>query len=483
MNKRCPRVQLTGALLSSLGLLGCAAEPDEQPRHLETDMGIDLGGDLEEVTPASRPSWLGDNAQVGAHTTLLRPGTEPLLTQGPHLSGAALGEFSQGRELFVADWSAAGTGATLLDGLGPLFHASSCMGCHPAQGRPPGLEPSGQVPVGILVRLGVSQPDGWLPDPTYGGQLQPQAIAPHQPEATLTWTPTSQALDVSFAQVHSTSPKPQLVISSAQPLHAQTRWGLRYSPQLAGLGLLEQIPQERLLELEDPDDLDQDHISGRVAWLEAEQGRLIGRFGWKASQPSLLAQTAGALAGDMGLTSPLRSSDDCTDAQTDCKRAPSGGEPEVSQRSLELMVAFVQGLGVPAARHKLDDEVTLRGAQLFEQLQCASCHTPEQPTIDALGQTTTISPYTDLLLHDMGEGLCEELAEGAAQPCEWRTPPLWGIGIIAAQPRGAFLHDGRARSLSEAILWHGGEARQAKDRFVELDESERAALLRFLDGL
>ncbi|BCP67258.1 di-heme oxidoredictase family protein [Thermus thermophilus] len=227
----------------------------------------------------------------------------------------------------------------------------------------------------------------------------------------------------------------------------------RIAPPVFGAGLLEKVPEAAILALEDPQDQDGDGISGRAARLEGG----LGRFGWKASTTSLLEQSALAYREDMGLSTPL---------------FPEEGRAEVSEEELERVTFYVAHLAVPAPRHLPED---LRGKRLFREVGCASCHRERLGGLPA---------YTDLLLHDMGEALADGVAEGAASPAEWRTPPLWGIGLTRkVLGEEVYLHDGRAQSLEEAILWHGGEAEEAKRRFMALPKADREVLLRFLRGL
>jgi len=256
-----------------------------------------------------------------------------------------------------------------------------------------------------------------------------------------------------------------------------------------GLGLLEAISDDDILANADPDDRDGDGISGRpnYVWDRASETIVLGRFGWKAGQPNLNQQNAEAFANDMGLTSSLVPHDGCTPAQTDCLAAPHGGEPEVSDNILATVLFYSRNLGVPARRN-VDAPEVLRGKTLFHRAGCQKCHTPSFTTrADAAEPelaSQKIRPYTDLLLHDMGDGLADGRPEFLATGREWRTPPLWGIGLTeAVNGHTFFLHDGRARNLLEAILWHGGEAENAKQAVLQFTAEERDALLAFLNSL
>jgi len=249
------------------------------------------------------------------------------------------------------------------------------------------------------------------------------------------------------------------------------------------------VPQADILALADPDDRDGDGVSGRAnqVW-DAAAGRLaLGRFGWKANEPTVAQQAAGAFLGDIGITTPLFPDENCTAAVPDCRTAANGGAPAIEADDFAKVVLYASSLAVPG-RRDWDDPTVLQGKALFTALGCAACHMPtlttgDYPTIPALtGQT--IHPYTDLLLHDLGAELADGRPDFLAGGSEWRTPPLWGLGLIqTVNGHTNLLHDGRARNALEAILWHGGEAQAARDNFARLDAAQREALLRFLDSL
>jgi CxxC motif-containing protein (DUF1111 family) len=261
---------------------------------------------------------------------------------------------------------------------------------------------------------------------------------------------------------------------------------------MVGLGLLETVPEAAILEWADPEDANGDGISGRPnrVWDRAQGRTALGRFGWKANQPTLLQQDAAAALGDIGLTSSLFPHENVAAGQTAAAAAKSGGEGgqhELRDDYLQRLTFYVQVLAVPAARN-FDEPRVRHGAVLFEQAGCTSCHRPgfrtgDQPAVPVLSWQF-IHPFTDLLLHDMGEDLADGRTDFEASGREWRTPPLWGIGLTATVNRHTrFLHDGRARSLEEAVLWHGGEAEAARSRFMNLQQADRAALLAFLESL
>jgi CxxC motif-containing protein (DUF1111 family) len=345
----------------------------------------------------------------------------------------------------------------------------------------------------LLLRLSVpgeSEHGEPLPDPSYGGQFNHFAINGVEPEGVAVieretrkgtfQDGTSYSLEAPsyvFTQLNFGALADDVMVSP------------RVAPSVFGLGLLEAVAEATLEALADPEDADEDGISGRLnrVWDPISQGTRIGRFGWKANQAGLEQQNSGALRGDMGLTSPLFAIEDCPAPQQACAAAPTGGTPEVDQQKIDFITMYTRLLGVPA-RRDVGDPAVLRGKQQFEALGCAGCHVPTLQTGELSGvpevSGQTIHPYTDLLLHDMGEALADGRPDFLADGREWRTPPLWGIGLIeSVNGHTRLLHDGRARNLTEAILWHGGEATDAEQAFEALKASERADLLAFLGSL
>ena len=399
--------------------------------------------------------------------------------------------FFVGNSFFNQNWVTAPASTTARDGLGPLFNARSCAGCHfkDGRGRPP--ETDGELTTGFLVRLSVPDAnDLFVPDSSYGDQIQDQAIMGLSPEATIR---------LEYAEIPFTFPDGTTASLRQPSLHfehllhgdlpADTRFSPRVASQMIGLGLLEAVPEETILALADPDDADNDGISGRPNWVwdAATNEMALGRFGWKANQPSLAQQTAAAFLGDMGITTPLFPAENCRAGDVACETAVTGGTPEIEADDFRKVVLYVQTLAVPARRDWTEPQM-LAGKVLFTEIGCAACHTPlletgSEAALPALAQQT-IRPYTDMLLHDMGEGLADGRPDFTASGSEWRTPPLWGIGLIeTVNGHTNLLHDGRARNLEEAILWHGGEAETSRDAYTKLTPAEREALLRFLGSL
>ena len=365
-------------------------------------------------------------------------------------------------------------------GLGPLFNNVSCESCHLGNGRSHPLFGDRNLRSPALVM--VSDPEGEPAVPggnpqveSIGNQIQDHAIRGVSPEGTiyLSWE------EISGEYPDGTSyslrkPVLDIILSDGLPLGENIQTSMRVPLPVIGLGLLEAIPEEILLELSDPDDSDGDGISGRpnMVWNQITSSTEIGRFGRKASSPNLRMQTARAYAEDMGVSNPELTLGDAV--------------PDITEEQLELATFYVQTLSVPL-RDDVDDSDVAEGEAIFSDIGCTSCHvsslkTGEHPIEEVSYQT--IQPFTDLLLHDMGEGLADNRPDFQATGREWRTTPLWGIGLTRKiLGRENFLHDGRARTLEEAILWHGGEAERVTERFKNLLEQKRNNLIKFLNTL
>ena len=400
--------------------------------------------------------------------------------------------FFVGHSFFNENWVVAPASTAGRDGLGPLFNTRSCSACHFQDGRSRPPKP-GEPIVAMLIRLSVpgsGRHKESIPDPVYGGQIQGQAVPGVPPEADV--YVKYEELPGRFADGHEFSlRKPVYSVTNLGygPLAKDVMMSPRTAPAMIGLGLLEAVPEETLRALAGQQKTAGNGIAGRInfVWDETAQKAVPGRYGWKAEQPTVLQQTAGAFVGDMGITSSLVPKENHTARQEICARQPSGGHPEVSDKILKDVVIYSRTLAVPARRNWTDPAV-LRGKALFGQAGCATCHVPRLQTGDCpdLPELShqTIRPYTDLLLHDLGEGLADGRPVFEATGRDWRTPPLWGIGLVSkVNGHTCFLHDGRARNLTEAILWHGGEAEAAREQFRGFSQTERDALIGFLDSL
>ncbi|MBI6577363.1 di-heme oxidoredictase family protein [Pseudomonas viridiflava] len=472
------RFRLSLALLTTLVVSAC----DDAPRFTHAEPGEALSGGSATVKKSDQNAFSLPSANLSPVRRL---------------------DFSVGNSFFRSPWVIAPSTTTARDGLGPLFNTNACQNCHIKDGRGHPPEAGDTNAVSMLVRLSIPddpafadliQRNGVLPEPNYGGQLQDMANPGVTPEGKV--RVEYDALTVKFRDgtaVELRQPTLRITQLGYGPMHPETHVSARIAPPMIGLGLLEAIADEAVLANADPDDKNGDGISGRANWVwdDAQQKVVMGRFGWKAGQPNLNQQNVHAFSGDMGLTTSLRRFDDCTPAQTDCLAAPNGngpdGEPEVSDNILRLVEFYTRNLGVPARRN-VDDPQVLTGKNLFFQAGCQQCHVPSFKTrADAAEPELAnqeIRPYTDLLLHDMGDGLADNRTEFQATGREWRTPPLWGLGLTAAvNGHTQMLHDGRARNALEAILWHGGEAQAAQRQVLAFNAEQREALLVFLNSL
>lgn len=431
-------------------------------------------------------------AKLGGETTAFTANRNAFSLSARNLTNAERRVFEVGDSFFNQNWVTAPASTEARDGLGPTFNAQSCSSCHTLDGRAQPPQNADDPERGLLFRLSIPGADangGPLPDPAYGGQLQDRAVlgVPAEGRVIAEW----REIRGEYADGEAyTLIAPQYTLTDAafgEP-HAGYMMSPRIAPVAFGVGLLEAIPEADILARADPDDADGDGVSGKanMVWDVRKGALSLGRFGWKANVPSVGQQVAGAFHGDIGITSSMFPDENCPPVQTECGAALSGGMPELPDDRLGKVAFYNRTLAVPAMRDTDDPQVRL-GAKAFLHIGCAMCHTPSHTT----GATDTaalsgqrIFPYTDLLLHDMGEGLADGRPDFLADGREWRTPPLWGIGLVdTVNGHTRFLHDGRARNLAEAILWHGGEGAAARDAFIGLTREQREALLRFLDAL
>jgi CxxC motif-containing protein (DUF1111 family) len=462
----------TAALVFSLSAAGCSGGASKPSPQAATDHSVALSGGEGTTFTVGRNAF----SQIAEN-----------------VSGARRDPFFDGNSLFNRNWTTAPASTSGTDGLGPTFNARSCSGCHfkDGRGRPPFSEDEPMT--SMLLRLSVPGTDehgGPKPEPTYGGQLNPRGILGVPGEGdprVVTTLVTGQYDDGSSYEL--ASPRYELRDLAYGDLPADIMISPRTAPQMIGLGLLQAIDEADLLAYADADDADGDGISGRPnqVWDVASASVMLGRFGWKANQPRLEQQNSGAFNGDIGITSALFPDENCTAAQPECQGALSGGAPEIDVKHVLQVDYYSKYLAVPARRDYTNPDVK-RGEALFGELGCSSCHVTTFKT-GMLEETPelslqTIHPYTDLLLHDMGDDLADNRPDFEADGNEWRTPPLWGIGLFQdVNDHTRYLHDGRARNLEEAVLWHGGEAENSEAAFKALAADERAALLKFLDSL
>ncbi len=510
MLPRAPALVLPATLLLAAAALAQGGlgwgEPHLAPAPRTPDEAARVAGVLAPPDGFAAPEPF-EGLPAGAATVRARADADAFSQASANIGLAGEMDFRLGNALFRRDWVSAPASTLASDGLGPLFNARACQSCHlkDGRGRPPA---PGEDAVSLFLRVSVpgeASPDsgphgipGWTPtapDPTYGGQIQSSGVAGQAAEARLVVTYSEVEVPLAGGEVASLRvPAYEAADLAYGPLAPGALLSPRVAPQMIGLGLLEAIPEADILALADPEDADGDGVSGRpsAVW-SAEFGQaMLGRFGHKAGAATVREQSAAAFSGDMGLSTALLPSGwgDCTEAQADCLAAPAGaadGLAEVEDEGLDLVTFYARNLAVPARRGEGDAEV-LRGKAVFHEVGCADCHQPKFVTHrlpDRPPQSfQLIWPYTDLLLHDMGAGLADNRPEGVASGSEWRTAPLWGIGLTE-QVTGvaSFLHDGRARSVLEAVLWHGGEAERARDRVVDLPPEDRAALIAFVESL
>lgn len=452
-----------------ISLIGCQSDDDYSA--LSTETGEEL---------------------LGGSTTVFNATEEAFGFSASQLTFEEQSSFGIGNSFFRQSWVSAPASTTARDGLGPFYNAVSCASCHfkDGRGRPPGFD--GETARGLLLRLSI---DGFgsdgssLPDPIYGHQLQDNAILGQTLKGG--FTISNQDIVETFEDgTQVVLKKPIYTISNLG--YGSLSAGVKVSPRLAnqiiGLGLLEALDEATILNLADPNDSNGDGISGRPNYVfdVAKNKTVMGRFGWKANQPNVRQQVAAAFSGDMGITSFLFPNENCPPG-INCDAIPNGGSPEISDSNLDKVGLYASTLAVPARRNSNNQNV-LKGKKTFETIGCTSCHIPKLQTGNthpiATLRNQTIRPYTDLLLHDMGSDLADNAPDFLATGTEWRTPALWGIGLLNTVNKFTFLmHDGRARNIEEAILWHGGEGQVAKSNYKKLSLQERNDLLQFMNTL
>lgn len=480
-------VNVFGVLLIALFIVAC-----DQPRAPKWQPAEQLPGGEGSVSVKPFPSFVLPAANLPA---ALKP------------------DFHAGKALAHQPWVKAPTITTARDGLGPVYNARTCLACHVNGGRGQMPEDSNRGLRQAFLRLSIPGTDevlGVIPEPVYGDQLQTQSVALyHQlgkdpqalgekaaaevaPEAYVyvDWqTHTFNYPDGDSIELR----KPAIRIEQLGfgELHPEVQISLRNAPPLIGVGLLELIPESSILANADPNDMDGDGISGRInrVWNFVEQKPTAGRFGWKANRADLIHVTASAFANDIGITNSIFNKEPCTQQQITCLQTKSGADAngvELSDELLILATNFTRNIGVPR-RAPLTQQAHI-GRELFYKVGCVNCHKPGFVTAASrefphLGEKT-IWPYTDLLLHDLGEALADGRSDYLASGTEWRTPPLWGVGL-SEKVNGSqlLLHDGRARTVEEAIIWHGGEADSAKQEFIQLTKNQRQALIAFVRSL
>ncbi|MGB5445152.1 MAG: di-heme oxidoredictase family protein [Psychromonas sp.] len=432
-------------------------------------------------------------------------------------------KFNGGNKFFEEPWAQSAGSVSSQDGLGPLFNNNACQDCHIRDGRGHAskaeIGKKGNDFNSMLLRASKSVISGEqqqainmsliasVPDSCIGGQLQHQSnfgIAQEGSQAV-----SYEYFNLTFADGFTQElRKPTWhVKANGCEIDADTVLSVRVAPAMIGLGLIALIDEQQIVAKQDIHDSDQDGISGRAnyVWSEADHKVTLGRFGWKAGQPTIRQQTAAAFIGDMGLTTELFREENCLSHQQDCKSAANGNgdmvgeyDYEVSTKVLDKVTFYSSHLSVPQRRNAYAKSV-LAGKKVFNEIGCNQCHSESYTTVSSKAfpelSGQKIYPYSDMLLHDMGLALTDidknsAFVEGdiqvefLAQANEWRTPPLWGLGLAqTVDPEATFLHDGRARTILEALLWHGGEAEKHQQAVLMLGKSDRENLLAFLNDL
>lgn len=436
-------------------------------------LAVVLGIILSHSLQTGEQLWQNNPLLSGGATTVNNRSSRAFSYPAPGLSPTELAKHLQGDANFDAVFVTAP--AEVNPGLGPLFNNPSCNGCHLQDGR--GMPRPGQSLVRVSLANGkAEEPGGAVPVPVMGTQLQDSAIAGFKPEAKVVVTWHKQEGQYRDGTPYALrSPAVKLVQTDPNiPIPPETQISLRVPPAVFGTGLLEAVPEAEIVQQADPEDRNGDGISGRpnYVWHPIEKRNTLGRFGLKANTPDLTVQTAAAYINDMGVTNPIFPGND--------------PNPDIDRQILDNTIFYVQTLGVPARTLDKDKQVR-RGEKLFAQANCVGCHVATLHTGSAKSSVLahqTIHPYSDLLLHDMGEALADHRPDFQASGSEWRTAPLWGLGLVqTVLPYSGYLHDGRARTLEEAILWHGGEAQASKTAFLTMAKGDREALLKFLNSL
>lgn len=474
-------------LLSWVALAACS---QNEPQALTASTAATPKGAalVEHRNSALPPHALpGGSATVVDFALLSERSAEAFSRPFANLDAEQRMRFVVGNSFFTQPWVSAGASVSGRDGLGPLFNAAACQDCHIRDGR--GLPPSGPDDVLRSAVLRIARADGTA-DPIYGRHIQTRSLPGMTAEARVAISWQEHAVTLHDGQrISLRQPQIQITEWAYGPAADDLRMSLRIAQPMIGMGLLEAIPASAIRQQRDR--MANGQVPGRAAQVHdiASGTQRLGRFGWKATQPSVRQQSLDALINDIGITSALFPEQNCSPTQQAiaCRHFASGGQPELQPDIEAALVFYAQHLAPPARREHARPEVR-NGEQLFHRIGCADCHRPSWQTAASSTPASAnqlIWPYSDMLLHDMGPGLADGIIEGAASGQHWRTQPLWGLGQVktVGGASAAYLHDGRARSLSEAILWHGGDAAAARDAWAALTRAQRDQLLLFLESL
>lgn len=464
---------------------------DESPKRYGSQIEQSATGLPSNALPGGDTTYVSLNP-LGKHSA------DALSKPAANLSSKQRGLFTVGNSFFSNPWVSAPSSTAARDGLGPVFNAAACQDCHIRDGRGH-TPPDPDTPLSsAVIRIDVDR----YPDKIYGSHIQTRALPGLPPEATvkIRWQKVGSLLGkVDWAKYQAIIEQDRSLVLS-KPIIQMSDWqygkpsqhlvaGIRVAPQMIGLGLLEAIPAEEIIAEQKRQQRDST-INGISNWVDdlSSGEKSLGRFGWKATQPSVRQQVLDAFNNDIGITSGTFRKDVCTAAQAQCREYPNGGEPELPMHLEDAIVFYSRHLA-PPSRRDIDRDSVKQGEKLFHQSGCASCHKPSWTTAESPNDpqlsNQTIWPYTDMLLHDMGPDLADGIAESNASGRHWRTAPLWASGH--ARPVGGqhagYLHDGRAKTIGQAILWHGGEASQSRDKWMDLSGSERRKLVQFVGSL
>ncbi|WP_174802588.1 di-heme oxidoredictase family protein [Martelella limonii] len=502
---------MTTAALAACLCFTAVHAGDWMPPDQRSDITAEDKARVEKVTRPTQDFSKAEAFEImqgGAATSTASVNRDSYSHSSANITFAEEETFKLGNALFRKFWVSSPSSTQASDGLGPLFNARSCQSCHLKDGRghPPA---AGEDASSMFLRLArpartpeeQARIDNYetinFPDKVYGGQLQDFAVPGLSAEGQMKIDYTEREVTLGDGTTVSLRHPTYSVENLAYgDLGEDTTLSPRVANQMIGLGLVQAIEPADILGLADPDDADGDGISGRPNIVsDTVTGEVkLGRFGWKAQNATIHDQSVGAMSGDIGVSSPNAPNPygDCSEAQAECLAMPNGvqprlGDTEAPDPVMELVTFYAENLAVPA-RRDVDDPDVLRGKQVFYEAGCTACHTPKFVTSrdaeNPAHQFQLIWPYSDFLLHDMGEGLADGQQVAMASGSEWRTAPLWGTGLTeVVNGHSFFLHDGRARNRTEAILWHGGEAQQARDNFANAPKDDREALIKFLESL
>jgi len=431
------------------------------------------------------PATQYDDELSGGDETVFDATSQAFGSMFPRLTGYDVHVHTLGDLVFNQSFVTAP--ALIHSGLGPIYNSTACTNCHHNDGI--GLPTAGELQSSLLLRISLPGTDshgGSIPVPGYGLQLQDKAVYGKAPECKININYAYQTYYFDDGTSYELRTPTYTLSNLYTPITGTYMLSPRLAPPMFGLGLLEGVPESEILEYADPNDANGNGIKGRAnyVWDAATQSKQLGRFGWKANTASILTQVATAFNQDMGITTSLLPVENSFgQPQYDGLK----DDPELPDSLLNAVKFYAQTLAVPARRNTTN-AIVKRGEQLFILAKCADCHRQTLTTAANMAfpaiSNQVIHPYTDMLVHDMGPGLADNRPDYNAGPQDWRTAALWGLGLFTTvNSPGYYLHDGRARTITEAIMWHGGEAAPSQAYFSHLSTADRTAVLAFLNSL